>query len=209
VLLVFGCIGQDEVREPSATPTSGATVAIPSVEASPTTEATPVATATPTEAVTPAPTASATAEPSPTGRAGSADTCTGTEDNREFLADVAEAFDWPVYCAVLPDRWFVESGQYRSAGGGWMVMAYEGPGGAAFELHEGAHCAEDDGCAPDGTDTGTAAFGDQSGTLVTANDGRYAIVVDRGEQISWMAVGSGLDLDTFKELGAALVRVED
>jgi hypothetical protein len=209
VLLVSGCIGQDEVREPSATPTASPTEAVPSAEASPTTEAKPVATATPTEAATPAPTAGATAEPTPTGTAGSADSCTGTEDNREFLADVAEAFDWPVYCAVLPDRWSVETGQYRSAGGGWMVIAYQGPGGAGFELREGAHCAEDDGCVPDGADTGTAAFGDLSGTLVTANDGRYAIVVDRGEQISWMAVGNGLDLDTFKDFAAALVRVED
>jgi len=209
VLLVSGCIGQDEVLEPSATPTASATVPVPSAEASPTTEATPVATVTPTEAATPAPTAGATAEPTPTGTAGSSEACTGTEDNREFFGDVAEAFDLPVYCAVLPDGWAVESGQYRSAGGGWMVIAYQGPGRAGFELHEGAHCAEGDSCTPDGPDTGTTAFGDQPGTLVTANDGRYAVVVDRGEQISWMAVGHGVDLQTFKAFAANLVRVED
>lgn len=210
MFLAAGCIGQDEVRdEPSATPTASATAAAPSTEPSPSTEPTTVPTATPTEAVTPAPTAAASTEPSPTGEAGPADACTGTDDNREFFADVAAAFDWPVYCAILPARWSVESGQYRSAGGGWMVIAYQGPGGAGFELHEGAYCAEDDGCAPDGADAGSAAFGDQSGTLVTGSDGRYAVVVGRGDQFGWMAVGNDLDLDTFKDFAAGLLRVEE
>lgn len=213
VFLAAGCIGQDEVRdESSATPTASATgeapTPEPSAEASPTEAATPVPTTAPTDAATPTP-VPASQEPLPSGGAGSADACTGTDDNREFFADVAAAFDWPVYCAVLPARWSVESGQYRSAGGGWMVISYEGPGGATFELHEGAHCAEADGCAPDGTDAGSAAFGDQAGTLVTASDGRYAVVVDRGEPISWMAVGSGLDVEDFKGFAAALIRLED
>ena len=213
MLLVSGCIGQDEVQEPSATPTASATVAAPSAEAtvepSSTPAATPAPTATPTEAPTPTPTTAASAGPTPTGEAGSSDACTGNDDNREFFGDVAAAFDWSVYCAVLPARWSVESGRYRSAGGGWMVITYQGPGGAGFELHEGAFCDDADGCVPDGSDAGSAAFGDRSGTLVTGSDGRYAVVVDRGEQLSWMAVGDGLDLDTFKELAAALVLVED
>lgn len=135
------------------------------------------------------------------------DACTGTDDNREFFADVATAFDWPVYCAVLPARWSVESGQYRSAGGGWMEITYQGPGGARFELHEGAFCAEDDGCVPDGDDAGSAAFGDLSGTLVAGSDGRYAVVVDRGDQLSWLAIGDGLDVEAFNDFAASLVRV--
>ena len=61
---------------------------------------------------------------------------------------------------------------------------------------------------PDGSDAGTAAFGDQSGTLVDSGDGRYAVVVDRGAARSWLAIGEGLDVETFKDLAANLVRVE-
>ena len=75
-------------------------------------------------------------------------------------------------------------------------------------MHEGAFCGEDDGCVPDGEDAGTAAFGDVSGTLVSGDDGRYAVVVDRGAARSWLAVGNGLDLDTFRTFTANLVRVQ-
>jgi hypothetical protein len=214
VFLAAGCIGQDDVRDDgSPTPTAAASVAGPSAESTPeasaTAETTPAPTATPTEAPTATPTAAASAEPTPTAEAGSAATCTGNDDNRAFFADVAAAFDWPVYCAVLPPRWSVESGRYRSAGGGWMEMFYRGPNGARFELHEGAFCDDGDGCVPDGPDAGSAAFGDQSGTLVNGSDGRFAVVVDRGDDISWLAIGDGVDVETFKDLAAALVRVEE
>lgn len=214
MFLAAGCIGQDDIRdEASPTPTASAAAAAPSeapsAEPSPTAEVTPAPAATPTEAATPTPTAAASAEPTPTGEAGSADACTGSDDNRAFFADVAAAFDWPVYCAVLPARWSVESGRYRSAGGGWMEMFYRGPNGARFELHEGAFCDDADGCVPAGSDAGSAAFGDQSGTLVTGSDGRYAVVVDRGDDLSWLAIGDGLDVEAFKDLTAALVRVEE
>ena len=87
-------------------------------------------------------------------------------------------------------------------------MFYRGPNGAQFELHEGAFCGDADGCVPGGSDAGSAAFGDQSGTLVTGDDGRYAVVVDRGDDISWLAIGDGLDVEVFKDFAAALVRVE-
>ena len=210
--LAAGCIGQDQVQdEPSPTPIASATAAPPT--APPSVEATP--TAEPTEAPTAAPTASptpteppASGEPTPSGATGSAGSCTGTDGNREFYANVAAAFDWPVYCAVLPSRWSVSTGRYRSAGGGWMEIAYNGPGGARFELHEGAFCGDADGCVPAGPDAGTAAFGDLSGTLVTADDGRYAVVVDRGAARSWLAIGTGLDLEVFKAFAADLALVE-
>ena len=208
VLLAAGCIGQDDVRdEASPTPTASATAAAPSEE--PSAEPSPTAEATPAPTATPTPTTAASTEPTPIGEAGSADACTGSDDNRAFFADVAAAFDWPVYCAVLPARWSVESGRYRSAGGGWMEMSYAGPSGARFRLHEGAFCADADGCVPDGPDAGSAAFGDKTGTLVTGSDGRFAVVVDRGDDISWLAIGEGLDLEAFKDLAATLVRVEE
>ncbi len=211
VFLASACIGQDEVRdEPSATPAAASsasgTPAAPTAEASPA-EPSVVATASPTAA--PAATPTATEGASPSGGTGSVEACTGSDDNRDFFAAVAAAFDWSVYCAALPARWSVESGQYRSAGGGWMEIAYQGPGGARFELHEGAFCGEEDGCVPDGEDAGAAAFGDVSGTLVSGDDGRFAVVVDRGAARSWLAVGNGLDLDTFRTFTANLVRVEE
>ena len=210
LFLAAGCIGQDDVRD-EASPTPTASVAATVGTPEPSATASPRATSRPDahgRRHQPRP-AAASEEPSPSGEAGSAAACTGTDDNREFFADVAAAFDWPVYCAVLPARWSVESGRYRSAGGGWMEMFYRGPNGARFELHEGAFCDAADGCVPSGTDAGSAAFGDKSGTLVTGSDGRYAVVVDRGDDISWLAIGDGLDVEAFKDLAAALVRVEE
>ena len=89
-----------------------------------------------------------------------------------------------------------------------MRIAYKGPGGARFELSEGAFCDDTDGCVPNGPDAGPAAFGDMTGTLVIGEDGRYAVVVDRGAELSWVAIGVGLDVEVVKEFAANLVRVE-
>jgi len=211
--LAAGCIGQDEVRdEPSPTPVPTATATASAAAAEPSPTPGPTATAAPTAApaTTPTPTPPpASDQPSPTGAAGSADSCSGNDDNRDFFAEAAAAFDWPVYCPVLPARWVVEDGTYRSAGGGRLEIIYEGPGGARFELHEGAFCDEGDGCVPDGPDAGPAAFGDRSGTLVAADDGRYAVVVDRGAERSWLVIGAGLDVEAFKGFAADLLRIED
>jgi hypothetical protein len=207
--IAAGCIGSDRAPDASATPTPMASSAEPTIEATPTAEPTAAPTAAPTEAPTSTPTpAEASAAPSPTGNAGSVDACTGNDSNRMFFAQVAAAVDWPVYCPVLPARWTVDSGQYRLAGGGWMRIAYQGPGGARFELSEGAFCNDADGCVPSGPDAGSAAFGDQTGTLVIGADGRYAVAVDRGAERSWVAIGVDLDVEVFKDFAASLVRVE-
>jgi hypothetical protein len=204
--IAAGCIGTDRATEaPSAAPAATASLAEPTVEPTATAEPTPPLTPEPTEAPTPP---ESSEEPSPTGAAGSVDSCTGNDSNRTFYAQVAAAVDWPVYCPVLPARWSVDSGQYRLAGGGWMRIAYTGPGGARFELAEGAFCDDADGCVPSGADAGAAAFGDQTGTLVIGADGRYAVVVDRGADRSWVAIGVNLDVEVFKEFAANLIRVE-
>jgi hypothetical protein len=212
-LVAAACIGQDEVRdEPSPTPVASVSAppsSQPPTEPSPTAPVTPAPTASPAEAATPTPTAGTSDAPSPSGEAGSADACSGNDDNRTFFAEAARDVAWPVYCAVLPERWFVDGGTYRTSGGGWLEIAYQGPNGARFELHQGAFCEDADGCVPDGPDTGTAAFGDLSGTLVTGNDGRYAVVVDRGQDLSWVAIGDGLDAQAFEDLAADLLLVEE
>jgi hypothetical protein len=44
---------------------------------------------------------------------------------------------------------------------------------------------------------------------VTGNDGRYAVVVDRGQDLSWVAIGDGLDAQAFEDLAADLLLVEE
>ena len=201
---------------PSATPTPAATSPAPSVSDSPAgTEAPPSAepTAAPaTDEPSPSilvietppavePSASASAGPGPAGA------CSGSAENRDFYRAAASALSWTVYCAVLPTGWFVDSGQYRQAGGGWVQIAYRGPGGARLELHEGAFCTASDGCVPPGTESGDAPFGDKTGTFVALDDGGSAVVVDRGEKISWLAVGTGLDEAAFRGIARALAVV--
>jgi hypothetical protein len=154
------------------------------------------------------PTDSPSVEPSASDGAASLADCTGTSENRDFFAGVASAVDWPVYCAVLPGGWFVDTGRYRLARGGWMEMTYKGPSGARLELHEGSFCQEPGGCVPSGTDSGTTAFGDRDGALVLAGDGRFAVVVDRGSSPSWLAIGSGLERDAFVRFIGRLVRLD-
>ncbi|HEY8988358.1 MAG TPA: hypothetical protein VIM39_05005 [Candidatus Limnocylindrales bacterium] len=162
----------------------------------------------PSEAAADTPTPSSV-EPSPSTSSGPdpAAACSGTAQNRDFFRAAATVMTWTVYCAVLPSGWFVDSGQYRQAAGGWIQIAYKGPGGARLELHEGAFCSASDGCVPPGTDSGDASFGDRTGTLVTLADGGWAVVVDRATAISWLAVGSGMDEATFRQLTGALATV--
>ncbi len=179
------------IEEPSFTPE-------PSLPAAPSVE--PVATPSPSSAVEPSPSASA--------GSGAAAHCSGSDDNRLFFADAAVVLNWTVYCAVLPSGWFVDTGGYRRAGGGRLEIAYRGPGGARLELREGAFCTDGSGCVPSGTESGDAPFGDQTGTLIATDDGGWAVVVDRGAAISWLAVGSGIGEDQFRAITTALAAVD-
>ena len=163
----------------------------------------PTSSAVPTQ---PPPTATL-APASPTSSA-AASACAGNDDNRDFYASFAEAVEWDVYCPTLPDGWFVETGTYRLSGGAWMEIVYRGPGGARFGVREGAFCREEGSdCVPSGTDVGAASFGDREGTLVAADDGSWAVVVDRGAPLAWLAVGSGLDEAAFRGHAEALILV--
>lgn len=150
----------------------------------------------------------ATVEASSTAGSGPAAACAGSDENRDFFASVTAAVDWAVYCPVLGRGWFVETGQYRLAGGGWMEIAYGGPGGARLDIRQGAACATED-CVPSGTKAGEAAFGDRTGTLLILDGERSAVVVDPGETPSWTIVGGGLDQAAFAEIAADMARVGD
>ena len=94
------------------------------------------------------------------------------------------------------------------ASGGWLLITYRGPGGATLELREGTDCQSPDDCVPDGPDAGASPFGDRDGVLVVGADGRYAVVADRGAPISWVAIGSDMDVADLQEYAAALTRVD-
>ena len=206
VAVLVGCVPasgptatpEEQTQEPTASPSEPVITPEPSSPDEPSIE--PVDTPAPSSSVEPSPSASA--------GTGAAAACTGTDENRQFFEAAAGDLNWQVYCAVLPSGWFVGTGGYRQAGGGRLEITYRGPGAAHLELHEGGFCADGSGCVPSGTEAGDASFGDQAGTLISTDDGGWAVVVDRGEAISWLAVGTGIDEDAFRAITSALAAVD-
>ncbi len=146
----------------------------------------------------------------PPGDPGTAE-CAGSAENRDFFAAAAQSFSWDVYCAVLPDGWFVDTGSFRLADGGTLVVGYRGPGDVRIDLQQGAYCTTGgSACSPRDHELGPAPYGDRSGTLVTLgpseSDG-YAVYVDPGAAPSWSITGKGMDQATFSAIAAALHRV--
>jgi hypothetical protein len=152
---------------------------------------------------------SATAGPSNGSSAdpGSAAACSGSDENRDFFASMAAAVDWTVYCPSLPDGWFVDDGQYRLAGGGWMRISYDGPGDARILLQQGAFCTDLGGCVPGGRDVGETPFGDRTGDFVAGDDGSWSTVMDRGAALSWLLTVTGLDEASARTIAADLLAV--
>ena len=188
---------------------AGPTVRPAPTDSPPTPSADTVPSGAPTDPPSGAPPSGASGEPSLTAGPSAAPSaaCSGNDGNRDFFAAIAEAVAWDVYCAVLPGGWFVDSGTYRLSSGGWMEVGYRGPSGARITLREGAFCQEDGDCVPAGTDVGAAAFGDREGTLVAAEDGSWAVVVDQGAPLAWLAVGSGLDEASIRSHAEAFIVV--
>lgn len=152
----------------------------------------------------PPPTAPSNPQDGSSASPGSAAACSGSDENRDFFASMAAAVDWAVYCPVVPDGWFVDDGQYRLAGGGWMRISYDGPGDARILLQQGAFCTESGGCVPSGRDVAETAFGDRTGLLVAGDDGSWSIVVDRGAARSWLLTVNGLDEPAARTIAADL-----
>ncbi|MEO6207550.1 MAG: hypothetical protein ABIP77_06315 [Candidatus Limnocylindrales bacterium] len=138
---------------------------------------------------------------------GTAATCSGTPENREFFAAVAAAVSWPVYCPVLSDGWFVDAGQYGLAGGAWMEVSYRGPNGARIEFREGAICGRTD-CGLDGADLGAAEFGSLVGTIHDQGGDRYEVVVDPGASPSWILLATGMSELDARAIARELTLVE-
>jgi hypothetical protein len=225
VAFAAACGGSESSSGTTAGPESAATAATPTdaagASAEPTTgEATAesVPTDEPFESDEPPPSEDpeATEEPAesdepgeseaPSGGPGAADTCTGSDENREFFEDIARAADWPVLCGVLPGGWFVSQGSWRLANGGKLLISYKGPGGATIALSQGAFCSSADGCVPDGSDMGDTALGPLDATLYQTADG-FAIIAAPGENPGWLMITRGLDQAPAVSFAAALAEV--
>jgi hypothetical protein len=117
---------------------------------------------------------------------------------------------WAVYCAVLPDGWYLESGNFQLANGGRLEATYRGPGDAHIAVVEGNVCADFgsdvDRCAPRDAVIGSVPMGDQTGELGRLANG-LVLDVDRGADPSWRITGLGLTEDAFGAIGAAFLHV--
>jgi hypothetical protein len=135
--------------------------------------------------------------------------CTGEADGPGSFkaASMSAAFD--VYCAVLPAGWQRESMSGDDQVVTTVTATYTGPNGETLLLSEGDLCsAGQSACGPAGTSAGTAMFGDREGQLFAGPPGaEYALYVDPGQSPSWEATGTGMSLDTFEALTAALIIV--
>lgn len=191
----------------TASPSAGATTPLPSGELASAGAPTSAPTEEPTGEATPPPTNEPSASPGATASPGSADACSGNDENRAFYAAVAADVAWDVYCAVLPAGWFVDSGSFRLAGGGRLEIAYKGPGDQRIEMRQGAWCAGDEDCIPSGPDAGTAFFGNRPARLVDAGDGEW-LVVSEGGDVNWEAKGLGMDGPTLASHTAAFALVD-
>ena len=202
LLLAAACEGTapSSPSEPTGSTDESAS-AIASTAQSPSVEASPEPSAEPSTSAEPS--GDASQDPATGPAAG----CTGSDENKTFYAAVAEAVEWTVYCPVLPAGWFVTTGSYSGAGGGVMEIGYKGPRGQTLALHEGHLCADGpDACAPRDSVIGPAAFGDQEGELGSVAGG-LVIHVDRGTEPMWEVTGTGLDEQTFRSYGEALIPV--
>lgn len=180
--------------------------ASPSVLASPST-APPTQTASPN--VTSSPNVTPTATPG--GPDANASACSGSSQTKDFFTAIAEAVQWPVYCAVLPAGWSVDRGSgntYALANGGRMVIGYHSNAGLHLELREGHWCTESaNACSPHDQDLGSVNLGDIQGELMTLASGGYVVYVDPGQVPSWTVTGTGMDEAAFRNLLAALAVV--
>ena len=144
---------------------------------------------------------------SPGTTGGSAAACTGTDNNRDFYADAANALAFDVYCPVLPRGWFVDKGEYHLGSGGILQISYRGPDGATIDLVERGPCQAGDDCLPSGTSEGPVLFGDRPAELVALGDGGWMVVAEAATDGNWWITGNGLDEAALTKIASDLARV--
>jgi hypothetical protein len=136
--------------------------------------------------------------------------CTG---DAGFFKAASMSASYDVYCAVLPSGWtMTTAGDPQLAATAPLTVEYKGPAGEAFTLEEGGYCEALNSstminiCDRVGPENGQAIFGDRTGVLGGSNGGYYIYTPpDRGAM--WTASCTGMSLDSFKTLAAALIVV--
>lgn len=147
----------------------------------------------------------------PGGPDATAASCSGSSQTKDFFTAIAEAVQWPVYCAVLPAGWSVDRGSgntYALANGGRMVIGYHSNAGLHLELREGHWCTDSaSSCSPHDQDLGPISVGDLHGELMTLGSGGYVVYIAPGESPSWTFTGTSMDEAAFRSLVGALALV--
>jgi hypothetical protein len=169
--------------------------------------ATPTSTATPTEtpAATPTETPTPTPSPSPSPTSAAAG-CTGTPTNKAFFVEAASKLHFDVYCAVLPTSWWLDSGSYVTASGGYLEVSYKNAGGAELGIREGGWCPPDMACIAPGATIGPASFDGLAGTLYL-NTTTYTLAVGTYANPLYMMIGHGMSQAQFTAWAAAVLQV--
>ena len=208
LVLVVGACASPASPSPAASGPPGSASGSPALSSNspgPASSATAGGSTAPSGSAAPSPPASAA--PAPGGVDAAAAACSGSASTKDFFVAIAQAVQWPVYCAVLPAGWSIVSGSYRLANGGQMNVEYRNLAGATFQLKEGHWCTDGvSACSPHDVFVGPAAFGDQQGELGSLGSG-FVLYVAAGTAPSWTASGSGLDEATFSAFCAALATV--
>jgi hypothetical protein len=134
--------------------------------------------------------------------------CTGEAGGAGSFKAASMSAKFDVYCSVLPAGWQRTAMNDFAQVVTSVTATYVGPNGEKLELAEGDFCSEGaTACAP-GESLGTAMFGDRQGHVVSRPPGAdFALYVAPGESPSWKATGSGMTLEQFEALTAALIVV--
>lgn len=134
--------------------------------------------------------------------------CSGEADGPGSFKAASMSAPFDVYCAVLPVGWQRESVSGEGRVVTTVTASYTGPSGQTLTLSEGDLCgAGQSACAPAGTSTGTAMFGDLEGQLFEGPGGADFTLYVGTAKATWEATGTGMSLETFKALTAALIIV--
>jgi hypothetical protein len=145
--------------------------------------------------------------PTPSPSASSrAQACTGTADNKAFLAEAASHLTFDVYCAVLPSGWYMSSGSYTQPSGGKVLLVYKNSSTGEIDLSEGNFCSSS--CNPWINSLGPASFDGTSTTLyLVTNAPKYAIYLHPATANAYTMTSVGVTSTDFKAWSAALYKV--
>jgi hypothetical protein len=124
--------------------------------------------------------------------------------------DAAAHVSFDVYCAVLPNGWYIQGGSYYPRPTGTEIdVVYKGPGGAVLQFMQGANCTTSvAACSVHVAILGTTPFGPLTGELDFASaTPDYVIFVNPGTNHGYTMLGTGMTQPAFIAFCAAMKKV--